>query len=84
MEPPKGEQPNKLAINRYVAQRARLLPRRRFSSARSTRLEELLKHRFFYTAAFSIYGGVKGLYDYGPPGCAIKVRAAHPQPLTRC
>lgn len=35
-------------------------------------LEDLLKRRFFYAPAFSIYGGVSGLYDYGPPGCAVK------------
>ena len=26
----------------------------------------------FYTPAFEIYGGVSGLYDYGPPGCALQ------------
>lgn len=31
-----------------------------------------LERRFFYTPSFSIYGGVAGLYDYGPPGCAVK------------
>lgn len=36
------------------------------------RLEELLKKRFFYAPAFSIYGGVAGLFDYGPPGCALQ------------
>ncbi len=36
------------------------------------KLEELLKKRFFYAPAFSIYGGVAGLYDYGPPGCALQ------------
>jgi hypothetical protein len=25
----------------------------------------------FYTNSFEIYGGVAGLYDYGPPGCAL-------------
>jgi glycyl-tRNA synthetase len=35
-------------------------------------LEDLLKRRFFYTQSFSIYEPVGGLYDYGPPGCAIK------------
>lgn len=35
-------------------------------------LEDLLKRKFYFTPAFSIYGGVAGLYDYGPPGCAIK------------
>ena len=42
-----------------------------FSSKRST-IEELLRHRFFFKASFDIYGGVSGLYDYGPPGCALK------------
>lgn len=36
------------------------------------RMEELLKKRFFYAQAFGIYGGVSGLYDYGPPGCALQ------------
>ena len=26
----------------------------------------------FYMPSFKIYGGVGGLYDYGPPGCAFK------------
>ncbi|KAF2012627.1 glycyl-tRNA synthetase-like protein [Aaosphaeria arxii CBS 175.79] len=34
-------------------------------------LEQLMKRRFFYTPAFDIYGGVSGLYDYGPPGSAL-------------
>src|ERR1700733_7059278 len=37
-----------------------------------SRLEELLKKRFFFAPSFSIYGGVAGLYDYGPPGCALQ------------
>jgi len=37
-----------------------------------TKLEDLLKQRFFYDQAFSIYQGVAGLYDYGPMGCAMK------------
>ncbi|CAG8623559.1 13590_t:CDS:2, partial [Racocetra persica] len=35
-------------------------------------LEELLKKRFFYAPSFQAYGGVAGLYDYGPPGCALQ------------
>ncbi|KAG7734249.1 hypothetical protein KL932_004924 [Ogataea haglerorum] len=35
-------------------------------------LESVLKRRFFYAPAFEIYGGVSGLYDYGPPGCALQ------------
>lgn len=30
--------------------------------------ETLLRRRFFISPAFEIYGGVAGLYDYGPPG----------------
>jgi glycyl-tRNA synthetase len=37
-----------------------------------TTFEELLKRRFFVSPAYSIYGGVAGLYDFGPPGCAVK------------
>ncbi|KZT32723.1 glycyl-tRNA synthetase [Sistotremastrum suecicum HHB10207 ss-3] len=36
------------------------------------RLEALLSRRFFYAPAFEIYGGVAGLYDYGPPGSALQ------------
>ncbi|KAL3617651.1 hypothetical protein CASFOL_037972 [Castilleja foliolosa] len=31
-----------------------------------------LERRLFYIPSFQIYGGVAGLYDYGPPGCAVK------------
>jgi len=36
------------------------------------KMEDMLKQRFFYDQSFSIYGGVNGLYDYGPMGCAMK------------
>jgi glycyl-tRNA synthetase len=32
----------------------------------------LLKRKFFYTQSFEIYGGVSGLYDFGPLGAALK------------
>ncbi|KAK9449230.1 uncharacterized protein V1518DRAFT_405796 [Limtongia smithiae] len=35
-------------------------------------LESVLKRRFFYAPAFDLYGGVSGLYDYGPPGCSLQ------------
>eukprot|EP00042_Codosiga_hollandica_P041963 m.378960 g.378960 ORF g.378960 m.378960 type:complete len:681 (-) comp56209_c0_seq4:1479-3521(-) len=35
-------------------------------------LEDLLARRFFFARSFEIYGGVAGLFDYGPTGCAIK------------
>ncbi|KAL8459413.1 hypothetical protein ACS0TY_036777 [Phlomoides rotata] len=31
-----------------------------------------LERRLFYIPSFKLYGGVAGLYDYGPPGCAVK------------
>lgn len=34
--------------------------------------EDLLKRKFFYIQSFEIYGGVAGLYDYGPLGSALK------------
>ncbi|KAL2752737.1 hypothetical protein ACRALDRAFT_1036771 [Sodiomyces alcalophilus JCM 7366] len=35
-------------------------------------LDALLRRRMFFTPAFEIYGGVAGLFDYGPPGCALQ------------
>ncbi|CCE61320.1 hypothetical protein TPHA_0A02380 [Tetrapisispora phaffii CBS 4417] len=35
-------------------------------------LESVLRGRFFYGPSFDLYGGVAGLYDYGPPGCAFQ------------
>ena len=37
-----------------------------------TTLDSLLRRRLFYTPAFEVYGGVAGLYDYGPPGCTLQ------------
>lgn len=37
-----------------------------------TKLEDLLKRRFFYDNSFSIYGGISGQFDMGPMGCAVK------------
>jgi glycyl-tRNA synthetase len=34
--------------------------------------DSLLRRRLFYTPAFEIYGGEKGLFDYGPPGCGLQ------------
>lgn len=35
-------------------------------------LDSLLRRRLFYTPSFEVYNGVSGLYDYGPPGCALQ------------
>lgn len=34
--------------------------------------DSVLRCRFFYAPSFEIYGGVSGLYDYGPAGCALQ------------
>lgn len=35
-------------------------------------VDSIMRRRMFYTPAFEIYGGVAGLYDYGPAGCALQ------------
>ncbi|RLV96317.1 Glycine--tRNA ligase 1 mitochondrial [Spathaspora sp. JA1] len=42
------------------------------SSFSREKLEQALKRRFFYAPAFEIYGGIAGLFDFGPPGCAFQ------------
>jgi len=37
-----------------------------------TKLEEMLRRRFWIAPAYQLYGGVAGLYDFGPAGCALK------------
>jgi glycyl-tRNA synthetase len=32
----------------------------------------MLRRRLFYFPSFDPYGGVAGLFDYGPPGCAVQ------------
>ena len=35
-------------------------------------LDDCVARRMFVVPSFEIHGGVGGLYDYGPPGCALK------------
>ncbi|KAJ2778545.1 Glycine--tRNA ligase 1, mitochondrial [Coemansia javaensis] len=35
-------------------------------------LDQLLQKRFFIAPSFEIYGGIKGLYDFGPTGTALQ------------
>ena len=35
-------------------------------------LDDTIARRTFVIPSFEIHGGVAGLYDYGPPGCALK------------
>ncbi|XP_052783336.1 glycine--tRNA ligase-like [Mya arenaria] len=46
-----------------------LSPKDNFDRAK---MEDLLKQKFFYDQSFAIYGGINGLYDFGPMGCAVK------------
>lgn len=36
------------------------------------KMEDALKRRFFYGQSFELYGGVSGLFDFGPVGCMLK------------
>jgi len=35
--------------------------------------DDLVLRKMFVVPSFEIHGGVKGLFDLGPPGCAVKV-----------
>ena len=35
--------------------------------------DDLMIRKMFIVPSFEIHGGVKGLYDLGPPACALKV-----------
>jgi len=37
--------------------------------------DDLVLRKMFVVPSFEIHGGVKGLFDLGPPACALKVRA---------
>lgn len=37
-----------------------------------SKMEDLLKRRFFFDQSFAIYGGITGQFDFGPMGCAMK------------
>jgi len=36
------------------------------------KMEDALKRRFVYGQAYELYGGVSGLFDFGPVGCMLK------------
>jgi glycyl-tRNA synthetase len=36
--------------------------------------DDLILRKMFVIPSFEIHGGVKGLFDLGPPACALKVR----------
>jgi glycyl-tRNA synthetase len=36
--------------------------------------DDVILRKMFIVPSFEIHGGVKGLFDLGPPSCALKVR----------
>ncbi len=42
-----------------------------------SRMEDLLKRRFFYDNSFAIYGSTAGLFDLGPMGEALEANMLH-------
>ncbi|KAF0852831.1 Glycine--tRNA ligase 1 [Andalucia godoyi] len=61
----------KTALEAAIAAEAANAPKNVLADQRRS-LEDLLKRRFVVGQAFEIYGGVAGLFDYGPPGAAMK------------
>ena len=37
--------------------------------------DDLVLRKMFVVPSFEIHGGVKGLFDLGPPACSLKVRS---------
>ena len=51
------------------------IPRRQrqpLSAPQVQAFDAVMRRRFFFGPSFEIYGGISGLYDYGPSGCAVK------------
>lgn len=42
------------------------------AKANKSKMDDVLKRRFFFAPAFEIYGGERGLFDLGPIGCGVK------------
>ncbi|KAM9839459.1 glycine--tRNA ligase-like isoform 2-T2 [Aulostomus maculatus] len=77
----RGQGASELELNKAVAElkaRKKALEAKELSlqpkddTVDRVKMEDTLKRRFFYDQAFSIYGGVSGLYDFGPVGCSLK------------
>ena len=45
--------------------------------------DELILRKMFVVPSFEIHGGVKGLFDLGPPACALKVCFGYGVCITR-
>ena len=52
--------------------RTRVGGRECLTAAQLEAFDKVMKRRFFFGPSFYIHGGVSGLFDYGPTGCAVK------------
>jgi glycyl-tRNA synthetase len=50
----------------------RLLHKLRLRTFDRSEFDQILIKRFFITPSFQMYGGIAGLFDYGPPGCSLQ------------
>lgn len=63
---------NELKLRKKVLEDKELSLAPNLVSFDRSKMEDLLKRRFFYDQSFTIYGGITGQYDFGPMGCAFK------------
>lgn len=56
------------SMSQYTSKKGAGVDKAAFREACASALER----RLFYVPSYKIYGGVAGLYDFGPPGCAVK------------
>ncbi|KAH9426522.1 hypothetical protein DERP_013704 [Dermatophagoides pteronyssinus] len=77
----KSENAPELDVKKAVAElknRKRLLEEKTLELAppdagfERTKMEDLIKRRFFFDNSFAIYGGITGQFDFGPMGCSVK------------
>ena len=57
-----------------AADKTAILEKDSISFNRKT-FDDLVLRKMFVVPSFEIHGGVKGLFDLGPPACALKVRS---------
>ena len=60
------------ALKLDAAQKSALLLKDKVAFNRKS-FDDLVVRKMFVIPSFEIHGGVKGLFDLGPPACALKV-----------
>ena len=63
---------SQLRTKQKALQEAELKMRPQQKKFDRSKLEQMLKRRFFYLPSFPLYASVAGLFDFGPMGCALK------------